>query len=309
MSDIELPDEVRVVEVGPRDGLQNERARLSVEQKLRLIEGLVDAGLRDVEAGSFVHPRWIPQMADTGEVFRRLQRRPDVRYWALVPNMKGLENALAAGVEHVAVFLSSSETHNRKNINRTIDESLQNVREVTEAARQEGCEVRGYVSTVFGCPYEGDVDFDRVMEITESLLSFGVGQVSLGDTTGMGLPTQVGDSLQRAVERFGSGPLALHLHDTRGLGLANALMGLHAGMRTFDSSIGGMGGCPYAPGASGNLGTEDLVHMLHGSGIKTGIDLERLLGLSRLLENDFGATLNSRYYRYSQADTRQSKAT
>ena len=300
----EQPEEVTVVEVGPRDGLQNERVRLTVEQKLRLINGLVDAGVRNIEVGSFVHPRWIPQMADTAEVFRRLERRDDVRYWALVPNARGLESALEVGVSHVAVFLSSSETHNRRNINRTIAESLENLREVCATARREGLGIRGYVSTVFGCPYEGDVDFSRVMDITTALLEMGACEVSLGDTTGMGTPLQVRDRLGQALERFGPDQIALHLHDTRGLGLANALMGLEAGMRIFDGSVGGMGGCPYAPGASGNLGTEDLVHMLHSAGIRTGIDLDRLLAISQLLENDYGATLNSRFYRYAQAGAR-----
>lgn len=298
---------VNIVEVGPRDGLQNERIRLNVSQKLAMVEGLVDAGMTDVEVGSFVHPKWIPQMADTGEVFRRLDRKPGVSYWALVPNMRGLENALKADASHIAVFVSSSETHNKKNLNRTIDESLQDIRETVAAARAEGCTVRGYVSAVFGCPYEGDVDFERVMEITDELLSLGCKQVSLGDTTGMGTPAQVRGSLQRALERFETESIALHLHDTRGLAVANALVAVEAGMRTFDSSVGGMGGCPYAPGAAGNVGTEDIVNMFESSGYDTGIDLDKLLQVSRRLESDFGATLNSAYFRYSKSANRPNR--
>lgn len=299
-----LPSQVSLVEVGPRDGLQNERVRLSVAQKVRLIEGLIDAGMRQIEVGSFVHPKWIPQMADTAAVFQQLPKRDDVTYWCLVPNTKGLEAAIDAGATHIAVFLSSSETHNMKNINRTIAESLQNLREVCATAHQHGITIRGYVSTVFGCPYEGDVDFEHVMDITNQLIDMGIVQVSLGDTTGMGAPYQVRAALEQALARFPTEQLALHLHDTRGLGLANALVGLETGMRTFDVSVGGMGGCPYAPGASGNLGSEDLVHLLHSAGVATGVDIDKLLDVSRLLENDYGTTLNSRFYRYAQADAR-----
>ena len=304
------PDDARehvsIVEVGPRDGLQNERIRLSVDQKVQMIRGLVDAGLRDVEVGSFVHPKWIPQMADTAEVVRALPDREGVRYWVLVPNLRGLEAALHAGASHIAVFVSSSETHNKKNLNRTIDESLEGLAGITAAALDAGCTLRGYVSTVFGCPYEGDIDFGRVLEITDALLGMGCSQVSLGDTTGMGTPSHVRACLQRALETHPVERLALHLHDTRGLAVANALVALDVGMRTFDSSVGGMGGCPYAPGAAGNVGTEDIVNMLHTSGFRTGIDLARLLTVSRRLERDFGATLNSAYFRYSKTAKRPS---
>jgi|SRR5690554_4508065 len=299
-----LPAKARLFEVGPRDGLQNERVHLNVQQKVELILGLIDAGMRDIEVGSFVHPKWIPQMADTDAVLRALPKRDDVRYWVLVPNLRGLEGAIEAGAENIAVFLSSSESHNKKNINRSIDESLESLREVTAVARGEAMTIRGYVSTVFGCPYEGDVDFTRVLEITGALIEMGASQVSLGDTTGMGSPYQVRDRLERALDVFPTEQLALHLHDTRGLGLANALVGLEVGMTTFDTSVGGMGGCPYAPGASGNLGSEDLVHMLQTAGVETGVDLARLLDVSHLLENDFGTTLNSRFYRYAQAGAR-----
>ncbi|MFT4705528.1 MAG: hydroxymethylglutaryl-CoA lyase [Bradymonadia bacterium] len=298
MTNDSQPSRVTVVEVGPRDGLQNERVRLTTDQKLRMIGALADAGLKEIEVGSFVHPKWIPQMADTAEVIRRLPEREGVRYWALVPNQRGLDNSQAAGATHIAVFLSSSESHNQKNLNRSIDESLETITEVVRQARDAGQTVRGYISTVFGCPYEGQVDFGRVMEITDALLEMGVWQVSLGDTTGMGTPPQVEAALHRALERFDVDKLALHLHDTRGLGVANAMVALRAGFTTFDASVGGMGGCPYAAGASGNLGTEDLIYMLHSYGVETGVELPNLLEVSRKLEFDNGATLNSAFYRY-----------
>ena len=296
-----IPARVSLVEVGPRDGLQNERVRLTTDQKVDLVHRLVDAGLRDVEVGSFVHPKWIPQMADTAEVLRRIRKVEGVRYWTLVPNQKGFEAACEAGARDIAVFLSSSETHNQKNLNRSIGESLAGIREIVAPALADGMQVRGYISTVFGCPYEGRVSFDRVLDTAAALLEMGCLQVSLGDTTGMGTPFQVRAGAARALEQFGTERIALHLHDTRGTGLANALAGLEVGVTTFDSSIGGMGGCPYAPGASGNLGTEDLLYVLAEAGIETGVSLDALLRISGRLENDYGATLNSRLYRYSQS--------
>jgi hydroxymethylglutaryl-CoA lyase len=238
-------------------------------------------------------------MADTPEVFRGLHKKPGVRYWALVPNLKGLQSAVASGVRNVAVFVSSSETHNRTNLNRTIAESLENLATVLTAAAEQGTVTRGYVSTSFGCPYEGVVPFDHVMRIAERLLELGCLEVSLGDTTGMGTPLAVREGCRRAVEAFGADKVALHLHDTRGLGLVNALQALEVGVRTFDSAIGGMGGCPYAPGASGNLGTEDLVYMLESLGYDCGVDLDRVVEVSRDLELEHGATLNSRFFRYA----------
>jgi len=292
---------VRVFEVGPRDGLQNERVRVPTQAKVEMIERLVAAGVNDVEVGSFVHPKWVPQMADTAEVIRRLARAPGARYWALIPNTRGLAMATEVGLTHVAVFMSSSESHNRKNLNRTIAESVEIVSEVVTASVQEGLEVRGYISTVFGCPYEGDVPFDRVLSIGDKLLEVGCCQISLGDTTGMGTPLQVREGCRRAVEAWGVDRVALHLHDTRGLALVNAVQALEVGMRSFDTSVGGMGGCPYAPGAAGNLGTEDLVYMLHSLGYETGIDLDRIVSISRDLELEYGATLSSKYFRYAGA--------
>lgn len=290
---------IRVVEVGPRDGLQNEKVRVPVRARVDAIERLVAAGLKDVEIGSFVHPKWVPQMAGTAEVAKTLRRREGVRYWALVPNQHGLELALEAGITHMAVFLSSSETHNRKNINRSIDESLQIVGEVLRSAHAAGAVTRGYISTVFGCPYEGDVSFERVLEIGGALLEAGVSQISLGDTTGMGAPLQVREGCRRAVERFGAEAVALHLHDTRGLGLVNALQALEVGVTCFDSSIGGMGGCPYAPGAAGNLGTEDLLYLLQNLGYQTGVELAQVVAVSRDLELEYGTTMSSKYFRYA----------
>lgn len=299
-------DNVRIFEVGPRDGLQNEDVILSVDQKVEMIHRLVEAGARDIEIGSFVHPEWIPQLADTGEVARRIERRDDVRYWALAPNQKGLERALEAGITHIATFMSASETHNRENVNRTIGESLRCLEDSYEIALREGCTVRAYVSTVFGCPYEGDVDFDRVMDISGQLLEFGAEMISLGDTIGAGTPLQVRRECARAVDTFGAERLALHLHDTQGLALTNAFVAYELGMRAFDSSVGALGGCPYAPGAAGNLGTEDLVHLFEEMGVDTGIDIETILDTTAWIESTSDISNQSRYYEYcahSETDT------
>lgn len=298
----EVPSsDLQLIEVGPRDGLQNERVRLRVDQRVLLIDELVAAGYRHVEVGSFVSPRWIPQMADTAEVFKRLTLVDGVRYWALVPNRRGLADALEAGATDLALFVSSSETHNQRNLNRTIAESLDELRALAAEATAAGCRLRGYISTVFGCPWEGEVAMDQVLKIADAFAEMGVEQVSFGDTTGMGTPFQVRDRMQTLLERFPVPFVALHLHDTRGLAVTNALLAWEIGVRAFDGSIGGMGGCPYAAGASGNVGSEDLVHLFESIGVPTGIDLDRLLRLSRRLEVDWGATLRSRFYRYSQS--------
>ncbi len=289
---------VTVYEVGPRDGLQNEPAVLSVEQKLELIAALCAAGLRNVEAGSFVSPRWIPALADSGELVSRLPRPPGVRFVALVPNVQGLSRlreALARSAApppvDAALFVSASETHNRKNVNKGIDETLAALVEVAAAARQGGVGLRGYVSMAWGCPYEGAVSPARVVEIARRLLELGCGQVSLGDTVGVGTPNQTRDLLERLLGPVRPEQLALHLHDTRGGALASVLVGLEAGITTFDSSIGGLGGCPYAPGASGNLATEDLVYLLRGMGYETGIDWDRLLAAGALAQELVGRRL------------------
>lgn len=296
----------RIFEVGPRDGLQNEAAILGVEQKLELIERLVASGARDVELGSFVHPKWVPQMADTDEVARGLGGEAlvgasGVRYWGLVPNSRGLERALKAGVRFIATAISSSEAHNQSNLNRSIDESLADLKEVFSQAKAEGCQVRAYISTVFGCPFEGEVDFERVLAIGEQMLEFGADLISLGDTIGAGVPAQVEAGCRRALEVFGEARVGLHLHDTQGLGLVNALVAWQAGMRQFDCSVGATGGCPYAPGAAGNLGAEDLIHLFDTLGVETGIDADQLVRTSAWLEQTTPIRVNSPYYQYRRA--------
>lgn len=292
------PRDVRLIEVGPRDGLQNESEVLEVDQKVELIERLAEAGHTDIEIGSFVHPKWVPQMADTDEVVRRLERRPGVRYWGLVPNPTGLERALEVDLDHIATFVSASETHNQKNVNRSVDESLEELRAVFRTARAEGCTIRAYVSTAFGCPYEGEVDFDRVLEIGETLLEEGADTLSLGDTIGAGTPLQVRRASERALEAFGSDRVALHLHDTQGMALTNAFVGYEAGIRRFDASLGATGGCPYAPGAAGNVGTEEMIHLFDSMEVSTGVDLERILDASAWLDEATDIAIRSDLYDY-----------
>jgi hydroxymethylglutaryl-CoA lyase len=290
-----FPSKVTVYEVGPRDGLQNEARPIATADKIALIDMLSETGLRKIEITSFVNPKWIPQLADGGEVAQRIQRKEGVDYTCLVPNARGLERALGSGMKEVAVFLSASETHNKKNVNKTIAETLTAFEEVIAPAKAAGARVRAYVSTVFGCPYEGKVDPKAVVSLVKELRSRGVYQISLGDTIGVGTPIQVKSVLEQVLEVAPISELALHFHDTRGTALANVLMGLQLGIDTIDSAVGGLGGCPYAPGASGNLATEDLVYMLHGMGIDTGIDLESLVACSAKLSALVGHELPSKY--------------
>jgi len=294
---ISFPDRVTVVEVGPRDGLQNEPRALPTDVKVRFVDLLTAAGLPRVEVTSFVRPDWIPQLADASDVFAGIRRAPAVRYSALVPNLRGLERAAAAGAQDVAALVSSSEAHNRKNLNRSITQSLDETREVIAAARGLGMGVRSYVSMVFGCPYEGDVPLSRVVSIVERLFQDGADEVSLGDTVGYATPKQVAERVGRLAQAVPVERLALHFHDTRGTALANVLVGLDLGIRVIDGSVGGLGGCPYAPGASGNLATEDLVQMLRGMGVETGIDLGRLVEASAFIERQVGKVLPGRYLR------------
>ena len=289
------PRRVRVVEVGPRDGLQNEAAALGVEDKAAFAQALIDAGLPVVEAGAFVSPRWVPQMAGSDEVLRRLRRPDGVRLPVLVPNRKGYEAARAAGAREIAIFTAASETFNRKNINASIEESFARFQEFVPDALREGMWVRGYISTCFGCPYEGAVDPVRVVDVARRLADIGSHEVSIGDTIGVGVPTQVTDVMGRLKEAMPQTALAVHFHDTRGTALANVLAALQEGIEVVDSSAGGLGGCPYAPGASGNLATEDLLYMLHGMGIATGVDLGRVAAASRALAPRLGHALPSRY--------------
>jgi hydroxymethylglutaryl-CoA lyase len=288
-------DPISVVEVGPRDGLQNEAVLVSVADKVAFIDALSAAGCRRIEVTAFVSPKWVPQLADAVEVFDGVRRRPGVTYSALVPNLKGLERAIACGVSEIAVFAAASETFSRKNINQSIDESFTTYAEVARAALAAGLRVRGYLSTSFGCPFEGDVPVARVVALTKRLLELGVYEVAVSDTIGIAHPGQVRSVVPELLSRFSSGALALHFHDTRGMALANVLASLDLGIRTFDSAAGGLGGCPYAPGASGNLATEDLVSMLGGLGYATGIDLRQLMAASLELERSIGHALPSRY--------------
>jgi hydroxymethylglutaryl-CoA lyase len=273
-------DTVKIVEVGPRDGLQNEKVTVPAEVKIDFITALADAGLRVIEAGAFVSPKWVPQMADTAEVYRDIPKDPGVEFPVLVPNMKGLERAIEAGVKSIAIFTAASETFNQRNINMTIDGSFENYLPVAARARAEGIRVRGYVSTAFGCPYEGEVPPEKVLEVCARLLDLGCYEVSVGDTIGVGTPMQVQGVIGILLQVIPPSKLAMHFHDTRGTALANTLAALEMGIATYDASAGGLGGCPYAPGASGNLATEDLVYMLDSMAIETGVDLNRLVQAS-----------------------------
>src|SRR5512137_440759 len=292
---------ITVYEVGPRDGLQNEACLVPTDGKLALVAALVDSGLTLIVVTSFVSTWWIPALADSAELVARLPTRPGVQYVALVPNGKGLERLLAARGQarpaaqvDAAVFLSASETHNKRNVNKSIEETFQAFDEVVGPALAAGLRVRGYVSTAWGCPYEGHVDPHRVAAIAERLLSLGCWQVSLGDTIGVGTPTQTREIVGLLSSRARPGSIALHLHDTRGTALANVLAGLDGGITTFDASVGGLGGCPYAPGASGNLATEDLVYMLNRMGYETGVDLGKLVSAGALAQELVGRKLPGR---------------
>jgi hydroxymethylglutaryl-CoA lyase len=276
-----LPKSVNIVEVGPRDGLQNEAEFVPTEQKVKLIESLSETGLKRIEITSFVHPKAIPQLQDSEEVIKRIKNKSGVVYSTLVPNEKGLERALAAGVKEIALFVSASETHNQKNVQMSIEESLKGFRNIAVKAVTNGIRMRGYVVTVFGCPYEGRIAPEKVEFIINEYQMLGVHEVALGDTTGMANPVQVSRMVERIKPQLGEMSLGLHFHDTRGAGLANVLAALQEGITVFDGSIGGLGGCPYAPGASGNVATEDLVNMMEEMGIETGIELERLIDCAK----------------------------
>ncbi|HEX6267536.1 MAG TPA: hydroxymethylglutaryl-CoA lyase [Burkholderiales bacterium] len=272
---------VKIVEVGPRDGLQNEPREVPTAVKVELIERLADAGLPAVEATAFVSPKWVPQMADHTEVLERIRRKPGVSYPVLTPNLKGFEAARAAGATEVAIFGAASEAFSHKNINCSIAESLERFRPVVAAARNSGVKVRGYISCVLGCPYEGDVDPVRVADVAAALHEMGCYEISLGDTIGVGTPGRAKAMIEACARRVPVERLAGHYHDTYGQALANIYASLELGVTTFDASIAGLGGCPYARGATGNVATEDVVYMLHGMGIATGVDLDRLVGIGQ----------------------------
>ena len=298
-----LPRAVRVVEVGPRDGLQNEKVLVPTAQKVQFIQMLADAGLPVVEATSFVSPRAIPQLSDASEVMASITRLPTTSYPVLVPNLKGMERAIAAGVRDIAVFTAASESFTRHNINATIEESLANFRPVVARARQDGISVRGYISTVFGCPYEGTVDPQQVLRVARELLAMGIHELSLGDTIGVSTPNQVVDVLSLLLNegQIPLAQLAVHFHDTRGTALANVLMALQMGISIIDSSAGGLGGCPYAPGAAGNLATEDVLYMLHGLGISTGVDLGKVVAATSCIAPFLNHAPTSKYYQAAMA--------
>ena len=298
--ELELP--VHIYEVSLRDGLQNESQTVDTVTKLELLDRLVNSGLKDIEVGAFVSPRWVPQMADTGELFKQLRRVEGVRYWALVPNRQGLERALDVGVESVATFMSASETHNAKNLNRTMRESIAGLRRVIAMAVSENVIVRSYVSTVFGCPYEGHVDEESTLTLVKTLLDAGADTVALGDTTGMADPEQVKKVIGLLVDNgVPVGKLAVHLHDTRGTALANAYAAWQVGIRCFDGSVGGIGGCPYAPGATGNASTEDLVHLFQAMDVCEELDLDELCRAADMMEGVLGRPMPGRYLKVWQS--------
>jgi hydroxymethylglutaryl-CoA lyase len=291
------PSTVTIVEVGPRDGLQNESHRIEPADKIAFVDRLSAAGFSAIEAGAFVSPKWVPQMADAEAVFAGITRRSGVRYSALVPNVAGLERAHASGVRDVAVFAAASDTFSRRNINQGIDASLDRYREVCARAKALQMRVRGYVSTAFGCPFEGEVPPARVADVSHALLAMGAEQIAVSDTIGIATPGQLPAVIGAVLERVPLDRIALHFHDTRGMAAANVLASLDLGVATFDASAGGLGGCPYAPGATGNVATEDLVYLLDGLGIETGVSLDAVVEASRFIEARIGHRLPSRYYR------------
>ncbi|MCX7544618.1 hydroxymethylglutaryl-CoA lyase [Marinicella gelatinilytica] len=272
-----LPQSVKIVEVSPRDGLQNEQQVIAVENKVQLINDLRDAGVKHIEVTGFVSPKWVPQLADATQVATALSHDETVSYSALAPNMKGFEAAMDAGFKEVAVFTAASETFNQKNINCSIAESFERFAPILEQAKKQGIRVRGYVSCVLGCPFEGDIEAEQVAEVSEKLFTMGCYEVSLGDTIGVGTPLKAQRMFTQVAKRIPTNSLAVHFHDTYGQALANILACIQEGARIVDASVAGLGGCPYAPGASGNVSTEDVVYMLHGMGINTGIDLDKLI--------------------------------
>jgi isopropylmalate/homocitrate/citramalate synthase len=291
------PDRVTIVEVGPRDGLQNESARIATADKVEFVRRLSAAGFPVIEVTAFVSPKWVPQMADAGEVFTSIAQQTGTRYTALVPNVAGLDRAHAAGVREVAIFAAASETFSKRNINQSIAESLETYRAVCARAGELGITVRAYLSTAFGCPFEGAVDPRRVADVAVSLIAMGAYEVSVSDTIGIAHPGQVPRVVGAVAEQVALDRIALHFHDTRGTALANVLAALDLGVATYDASAGGLGGCPYAPGATGNVATEDLIYMLDGLGIATGVSLPALLDASAFIEPLVGHALPSRYYR------------
>ena len=300
-----LPRRVAIVEVGPRDGLQNEKTIVATADKIAFVDRLTAAGHSTIEVSAFVSPKWVPQMADAPDVFAGIARKPGVRYTALVPNLAGMARALAAGVSEIAIFAAASETFSQRNINQSIEQSLATYAAVCAQAASAGIKVRGYLSTCFGCPFEGAVAPSQVARVAARLLALGVFEVSISDTIGVAHPGQVPVVLDAVTKELPLAQTALHFHDTRGTALANVLAGLDYGVSTFDSSAGGLGGCPFAPGAAGNLATEDLLYMLDGLGIDTGVSLPHVVESSRFIEPRLDHPLPSRYLQATRQVTRQ----
>jgi hydroxymethylglutaryl-CoA lyase len=298
-----VPKRVRVVEVGPRDGLQTESVTVPTAVKIELIQKLAAAGLDTVEAGAFVHPKAVPQMADTEAVLQGLARRDGVQYPVLVPNARGMERALDAGVREIAVFTAASDAFNQRNINMTIAESITRIQEVVTMARGAHVSVRGYISTAFGCPYQGEVTPAAVLDVVKKLDACGVGEISIGDTIGIASPRAVEPVIELLLSYLARERLALHFHDTRGTALANTLLALEMGCEIFDSSAGGLGGCPFAPGAAGNLATEDLLYLLHGLGIETGVSLDGVMEASRFIAPHLEHELPSKVFQANSRDS------
>ncbi|MEK5230589.1 hydroxymethylglutaryl-CoA lyase [Lysinibacillus sp. FSL K6-0232] len=291
---MQLPKHVTIKEVGPRDGLQNEQAHIPTADKVQLVNLLSETGLQYIEVTSFVHPKWIPQLADAMEVLQAIKRNKDITYAALVPNMHGLERALQAEVDEVSIFMSASESHNKSNINKTIDETFPILEEVVVGAKAAKKTVRGYISTVIGCPYDGYIHPDKVLRVADRLLEMGVTEISLGDTIGVGVPTQVEFLLEELLKRYTAEHFAMHFHDTRGTALANMMKSLEMGVTKFDSALGGLGGCPYAKGASGNVATEDVLYLFDEMGIETGIDRQKVLEAALFIEQKLGKAVASK---------------
>ncbi|WP_217586049.1 hydroxymethylglutaryl-CoA lyase [Lentibacillus saliphilus] len=296
------PDCVQIKEVGPRDGLQNEKKQVTTADKVAWIDMLSESGVQEIEYSSFVHPKWVPQLSDAHDVGRQIKRQPGVRYSALVPNMKGLELALEAGIDGASVFMSASESHNQKNINKTIDDTYPVLSEVISEAKKVNKHVTGYVSTVFDCPYEGKIKPEAVIRVCDELLDAGVDDLSLGDTIGTAVPSQVEALLDVVLTRYPKDKVIMHYHDTRGMAIANIMTSMSYGITRFDSSVGGLGGCPYAPGAAGNVATNDILYLMHGMGIETGIDERILHDAALFMQNKLGKTLPSKSLVYEVAD-------
>ena len=298
-----LPNRVRIVEVGPRDGLQNEKQAIPTATKIQLIKNLVDAGLNYIEAGSFVNPKWVPQMADSGDVFAGITRRPGVTYAALTPNLQGYERAIAVGANEVAIFAAASEEFSQKNINCSISESIKRFEALIDAAQAQQIPVRGYISCVLGCPYSGAVDANKVASIANELLALGCYEISLGDTIGVGTPGQTKQLIDTVARVIPIAKIAAHMHDTYGQALANIYAALEMGVSVIDASVAGLGGCPYAAGATGNVATEDLVYLLNGMGIEHGVNLEKLIYAGNTISKILNKPTNSRVAKAMSAST------